>query len=210
MEASEEKEVDVGDKLICTKHIRAGMATAHQDIEYDVADVIGEHVRLVPESNPHYEPVTLKIDTVKRFFIDAHSEHIRKGHKMLVGEFAEEDLWREKDAISRIRHVDLPEKYKPMLAVATAAREKREEETIMRLLESVAKGSKQSGEKFYSHPELEEPVFFEHKGEKLTMRGKLAESNHHRIRWPGEIRKGEHRTYLPKMKAAAFPANSEA
>ena len=68
----------------------------------------------------------------------------------------------------------------------------------------------QPGEKFYSHPELEEPVFFEHKGEKLTMRGKLAESNHHRIRWPGEIRKGEHRTYLPKMKAAAFPANSEA
>ena len=79
METREENELYVGDKLICTKHIRAGMATAHQDIEYDVAEVIGEHVRLVPDSsNPHYEPVTLKIDTVKRFFIDAHSEHIRR------------------------------------------------------------------------------------------------------------------------------------
>ena len=78
METREENELYVGDKLICTKHIKSGGAEAHQDIEYDVADVIGEHVRLVPESNPHYEPVTLKIDTVKRFFIDAHSEHIRR------------------------------------------------------------------------------------------------------------------------------------
>ena len=79
METREENELYVGDKLICTKHIRVGMATSHQDIEYDVAEVIGEHVRLVPDSsNPHYQPVTLKIDTVKRFFIDAHSEYIRR------------------------------------------------------------------------------------------------------------------------------------
>lgn len=210
MEASKEKEVEIGDKLICTKHIRSGGAEAHQDIEYDVVEISGEHVRLVPESNPHYEAVMLKTSTVQQFFIDAHSEHVRKGHRRLVGEFEEEDLWREKDAISRIRHVDLSEKYKPMLAVATTAREKKEEIAVMRILESVAKGSKQPGRKFYSHPKLAEPsTWTDHTGAERAMRGQLSEPNHHQYRWPGEVRKGEHRTYTPKMKAVSFSPNSD-
>ena len=205
MEASKEKEVNVGDKLICMKHIRSGGAEAHESVEYDVVELIGEHAKLVPESNPHYDTVVLKNSTILEFFLDAHSEHIRKGHKMMVGAFEEEDMWREKDAISRIRHVDLSERFKPMLAVATTAREKREEVAIMRLLEAVAKGSKLPGGKFYDHPELEMPHTWEDPSGKVkVMRGRYSEPNTFRYRFPGELRKGEHRPYTPKMKADSF------
>ena len=54
--------------------------------------VIGEHAAVPDSSNPHYQPVTLKIDTVKRFFIDAHPSTSTSGGQRYFSHRATEAL----------------------------------------------------------------------------------------------------------------------